>query len=390
MRAGEYKYLTPSCYSLIQDSDNYEDMKVTLEASNAMTKELSTAPTSSQDNSHESDAPYVIGVDIGASSLRLALANGAGAILERWSTSTAGEHSVKAVVRLIREGVDVLLRKVPSHALSAIAAGAPGVTDADEGVVIATSYLMGWRDVPLRDLLESEFGVPASVDNDVNLGAIGEHSAGVARGANDFVFLAIGTGLGAGIVMNGRVHRGSIWRAGEIGYMLVPGIPVVLVERGKPGTLEGVVGGEGIKAQWQIRWDKSLTTLPKDATATQIFDYALESNPLAQEVLQLAARTLAYAIYNTSLILNPPLFVLGGSVGIHPALGDATRTVLDQLRTRVQSRVMCSSLGADAQLIGAVFVALETANKRLAPTGYDSSQVHPLPKGIPRKRSLAQ
>jgi glucokinase len=268
----------------------------------------------------------------------------------------------------MREGVDALLRKasLPPEALSAIAAGAPGVTNADEGIVIATSYLMGWRDVPLRQMLEDEFGVPAFVDNDVNLAAIGELGAGLAQGASDFVFLAIGTGIGAGIVLNGKVHHGSIWTAGEIGYMLVPGASDAPVERGKPGALESIVGGEGIKAQWQSRWSKDVTTLPKDASATEIFDHALKSDPLAQEVLQLAARTLAYAIYNTSLILNAPLFVLGGSVGIHPALGDATRLVLEERGARVQPRVVSSALGADAQLIGAICMALQTANRKTA------------------------
>jgi glucokinase len=227
---------------------------------------------------------------------------------------------------------------------------------------------MGWRDVPLREMLESEFGVPASVDNDVNLAAIGELSAGVAQGVEDFVFLAIGTGIGAGIVINGRVHRGGSWTAGEIGYMLVPGTSVAPVEFGEPGGLESIAGGEGIKAQWQSRWSKALTSLPKDATATQIFDHALESNGFAQEVLDLAARTLAYAIYNTSLILNSPLFVLGGSVGIHPAFVDAARHVLEVRRAQVQPKLMRSALGADAQLIGAIFLALETANKGLALT----------------------
>ena len=326
--------------------------------------------TSFQANLQDSTALCVIGADIGGSNLRLALADGTGAIRGRWSAATTSSRDARAVVGLMREGVNTLLNELslPHDSLCAIAAGAPGITNADTGVVIATSYLMGWRDVPLRELLESEFGVPATIDNDVNLAAIGEHRAGVAQGTDDFVFLAIGTGIGAGIVLNGQVHRGSIWTAGEIGYMLVPGTSEAPVERGRPGALEGIVGGEGIKAQWQSRWSEKLTSLSLDAAPTQIFDHALGGNPLAQEVLQLAARTLAYAIYNTSLILNPPLFVLGGGVGIHPALGDATRPILDELRARVQPKLLPSSLGADAQLIGAVSVALETASKRLALT----------------------
>ena len=313
-------------------------------------------------------APYVIGADIGGTSLRLALADGAGRIVARWSGSTVGAGDAQAVVRMMRQGVDQLLSDtaLPLKSVSAIAAGAPGITNADSGVVIATSYLMGWRQVPFSQMLESEFGVPASVDNDVNLAAIGEHNAGAAEGVDDFVFLAVGTGIGAGIVINGKLHRGTIWAAGEIGYMLVPGASEAPVEPGQPGALEGIVGGEAIKADWQRRWSSALTPLSREANATQIFDCALEGDPLAQQVLQLAGRTLAYAIYNTWLILNSPLFVLGGSLGVHRALGDAVRMVLEQRRGRIQTSILPSALGADAQLVGAIFLALRTAGRNLA------------------------
>jgi glucokinase len=333
-----------------------------------MQQERRSTLLSSPANTPEGASPYVIGADIGGTSLRLALANGTGEILGRWSASTTSTADATMVLKLMREGVDSLLLEasLPPESMGAIAAGAPGVTNVDKGVVIATSYLMGWRDVPLRQMLEVEFGVPAFVDNDVNLAAIGEQRAGLAQGASDFVFLAVGTGIGAGIVLNNEIHRGSKWTAGEIGYMLVPGASDAPVERGKPGALEAIVGGEGIKARWQSLWNPAVTSLPKNATATEIFDHALEANSLAREVLHVTARTLAYAIYNTSLILNSPLFVLGGSVGVHPALGDGTREALKELGARVQPRLICSALGTDAQLIGAIVMALQTADGKPA------------------------
>lgn len=340
-------------------------MKARFEAYLAMAQHRSTRSLSSAGSLPDSAAPYVIGADIGGTNLRLALADGSGTILGRWSSSTTNTRDAAAVVWRMREGVDALLREasLPPDSLSAIAAGAPGITNADDGVVIVTSYLMGWRDVPLGAMLEAEFGVPAAVDNDVNLAAIGEQRAGMARGADDFVFLAIGTGIGAGIVLNGQVHHGSVWSAGEIGYMLVPGVSEVPVERGQPGPLDDIAGGEGIRSQWKRRWNEELTPLPKEATATEIFDHALEANSLAQEVLQLAARTLGYAIYNIALVLNTPLFIFGGGVGLHPALTDATRKVLDERRAEVQPELVRSALGADAQLIGAIFLALESVTK---------------------------
>jgi len=313
-----------------------------------------------------SESGYVIGVDLGGTNLRLALADTDGRIVSRGSTATAGIQDPDEIVALIVAGAEQLLKEntLSRGQIRAIAVGAPGITDVDAGVVIATSYLMGWRNVPLRSLLESAFGVPVSIDNDVNVAAMGERWMGAAKENRDFVFLAVGSGVGAGIVLNGQIFQGMGWMAGEIGYMLVPGTSEKPAEEGKPGALEDLVGGEGIKGQWQARWSEANTSLPKDLHATQIFDHAVAGDPLAQTILEQAARTLAYAIHDISLILNCPLFVLGGGVGMHPALCDSTQRILEQRGGRVQPKLAVSTLGTDAQLIGAVRLALDAASSR--------------------------
>ncbi len=312
----------------------------------------------------------VVGADIGGTNLRLALAGMTGEVLAKWKVSTAGIRDPEVVVRLIHEGVEEMLRqtRLSRDVLRAVAAGAPGVTDVEDGIVIATSYLMGWRDVPFRALLEAKLGVPAAVENDVNTAALAESKIGAGRGVRDFVFLAVGTGIGAGIVLNGRLFHGMDWSAGEIGYMLVPGTSVKPVETGEPGALERIVGGEGIKAQWQSQWSTDLTKLPEDLVATEIFDHALAGDPLAQKILHQSAEPLAFAIYNIAVVLNCPLFVLGGSVGLHPALWELTQTILAARDKRVQPKVVRSTLGPDAQLNGAIYLALETAASRVLAT----------------------
>jgi glucokinase len=319
-----------------------------------------------QEISMAPETGYVIGADIGGTSLRLALAGMDGRFLAKWKVSTAGIRDPQVVVRLIHEGVEDLLKHnfLSLSALRAVAAGAPGVTDVDAGIVIATSYLMGWRNVPLRALLEARLGVPVAIENDVNTAAIAEGRIGVARGIRDFVFLAVGTGIGAGIVLNGRLFHGMNWSAGEIGYMVVPGTSVSPVETGEPGALESIVGGEGIKAQWQSLWSADRTKLPKDLVATQIFDHALTGEALARTVLRKSAETLAYAIYNLAVVLNCPLFVLGGTVGMHPALWEATQEVLAHRDKRVQPKLLRSTLGPDAQVNGAIHLAIDTAVSR--------------------------
>ncbi len=324
---------------------------------------------SSPTENHAPQSPrYVAGVDMGGTNLRVALADMAGKIVGKWAASTMASREPEIVVNLICEGLDQLLVEQGScrDSLLAIAAGAPGVTDVDRGVVIATSYLLGWSDVPLRDLLEAAIGVPAVVDNDVNMAAFGEARAGIAKGVNNFVFLALGTGVGSGIVINGELFRGDTWTAGEVGYLLVPGTSVAPLEIDQPGALESIVGGEGIREQWRLRRGSGVTNHSADLNATEIFDLALQGDPLAKEVLDLASKTLTYAICNIAMILDCRLLVLGGSVGLHPALADATRAHLAERGAQFKLRVEMSSLGTEAQIVGAVFQALEVAKSATA------------------------
>lgn len=313
---------------------------------------------------------YVIGVDIGGSNLRIALADMRGTILRKWTASTKRTSSPQMVVRQIYQGAQHLRQQLalPSSALLAVAAGAPGVTDRDAGVVHATSYLKGWKDVRLSRLLESALHVPAVVENDVRLGAIAENWIGSARGVSNFVFLAIGTGLAAGIFVNGQLLHGVEWVAGEVGYMIVPGTPETPAGEGMPGSLESVIGGEGIKQQWQRSYHRRRTPSFRHLTATQIFEHALSGNRVAQAVLERSARILSYAVYNLSLVLNCSLVVLGGSVGLSKPLFDATTQILKRYAEPVRPKLVRSSLGPDAQLMGAIRLALDRAESRIART----------------------
>lgn len=317
-----------------------------------------------EQNNHTTTKPgYVAGVDLGGTNLRLALADMSGTILTRWSSPTVDLRGPEAVIELICKGSKSMLEEVaaPPDALRSIAIGVPGIADVDNGIVIATSYLLGWRDVPLRALVEEELNVTVFVDNDVNMAALGEHASGNAKDVRDFVFLAIGTGIGAGVVIDGKLHRGNSWAAGEIGYMLVPGAAEIPSKSDEPGALESMIGGAGIKVQWQKLSSGGAAAQSTEFNATEIFDCALDGNPHAQVLLGQSATMLAQAIYNISLVLNCPLFVLGGTVGMHPALCNAAQKMLDQWIVPATPRLVRSALGTDAQLLGSIRAALDTA-----------------------------
>jgi len=320
---------------------------------------------SRQSNSHMPS--YVVAVDIGGTNLRVALANRHGKMLAKWSGSVGSDSSPKAVVQVIRGAVGYLLTEVGAslHSLSGVAAGAPGVTDRKAGVVFATSYLRGWKKVPLAALLQSALHIPAAVENDVKLAAIGESWLGAARGVQNFVFLAIGTGIAAGVVVNGQLLNGPQCIAGEVGYLIVPGTPESPVGRASPGSLETVIGGEGIRQHWR----QVCKNGRGDLTATEIFALAKNGDRLAKNVLERSARILAYAIHNMSTVLNSSLFVLGGGVGTNNALLMATRRILQPYSQPSRPRLIRSALGADAQLIGAIRLALDTAESRAISKG---------------------
>jgi glucokinase len=318
----------------------------------------------SSSGGNKKDQGFVVGVDIGGSNLRIALADPRGKVIGKWNTSTKATSSAQMVIAQIEEGVDILLGQASAsrRSLLSIAVGAPGVTDSKSGIVLATSYLRGWKDVPLQRFLESAFRVPAAIENDVRIGALGEHWIGAARGMDDFVFLALGTGIAAGIFANGKLIHGANFTAGEVGYMYVPGSTEKPAKSNEPGALESMLGGDGIRQEWERICP--LDRKSQKLSATQIFDLASSGDPLAKRVLDRAAQLLAYAVYNIALVLNSPYFVLGGGVGVNLPLRDATERVLSRYSEPVSPKLVISTLGTEAQIVGAIRLALNTAGTR--------------------------
>lgn len=321
----------------------------------------------------------VAGVDIGGTRLRLRLADLQGIELGAWSTLLGeNEKTPKAVCRRLAHGLDLCCHDsgVTRSKLIHLTAGAPGITDSRSGIVIAAPNLTQWSNVPLRELLEQEIGLPVAVDNDVNLAALGEyhasavnkehdeqhdgeHHEGEARGVAAFVFLALGTGLGCGIVLHGRIHAGAQWSAGEVGYLHPRNRPRKPPRLSHTGSLEEVVGGSGVEQRWrQALLARAITDQDLHARrALQVFDRVAEGDLAAAEVLQATATLLADAITDIALVLDPELVILGGGLGSHPALCPAVEACL-AANELARPRLRSSLLGANAQLAGAVAFSL--------------------------------
>ncbi len=306
---------------------------------------------------------YVAGVDIGGTRLRMVLADLNGKLITQWSTQfTDKQRTPKSVCALIHDGLKVMCQEGSTSLKKVLylTAGAPGITNVDSGIVLSAPNLKDWGDVPLRAMLEKETGIPTTVENDTNLAAVGEHWRGSAEGVGNFIFIAMGTGVGAGIFLQSRLHHGADWSAGEIGYMGINGNTREPMRVRSTGQLERAVGGEGIEREWQrllTRDRKANDASLMKLRPTEIFDLAAEGDRLACEVVQYTAWILAHCISDLALVLDPEVVILGGGVGAHAELCKATKKILER-NEFARPSIRSSSLGTQAQLYGAIFLSL--------------------------------
>jgi predicted NBD/HSP70 family sugar kinase len=318
-----------------------------------------------------SKAGYVAGVDIGTSLVRIAIADLDGNIAAKEAFTTESQSTPDHVVSLIASGICKLRAQQKIHAkkLLALAVGVPGITDVQKGTVLSAPILSQWRAVPLREILEKEVGIQALVENDVNLAALGEGRCGTARGVRNFVFLTVGTGIGAGIFINGHLYHGADWAAGEIGYLYVPGTEESPLTILNPGSLEGMIGAKAIERAWRNLDGEGGNDSQENAPALDggsILDLAEEGNPVAERILQQTARILADAVTNLCVVLNPSLVVLGGRVGSRPALFKATCRIIE-CNEFCRPRLAVSMLATEAPVLGAIQLALNAAGRKILP-----------------------
>lgn len=302
---------------------------------------------------------FVAGADVGGSTVRVAVADLNGNVRGRWLTELGTTKDPKVITSTIATGIQQLCAEagIPPKKVVELAAGAPGITDVRSGRVLSAPNLSGWHNIPFRDLLAKATGLPTTVENDVNLAALGEQWRGVAKDVSSFVFLAVGTGIGAGIVMNGQLYHGSTWSAGEMGYLMIPGLPSDALSVDRLGALESAIGGRSIERAWRER--TSLKKGIRGLKASEILQLGENGDRVAREILETSAEFLATAITNMNLILDVPLVVLGGGVA-NEALHKTTANYLSS-NEFARPKLVLSSLGAEAQLMGALRLALMAA-----------------------------
>ncbi|WP_330341707.1 ROK family transcriptional regulator [Streptomyces sp. NBC_00557] len=294
-------------------------------------------------------AGHALGVDIGRGWLRVAVADLDGTLVARTDvrnrarTSAALADLVVDTARQVIAGSGV----DPAEVVHGVV-GTPGVYDEKQRRVRYAMHLPGWGRAGLVDRMREELGVPLEVHNDANLAALGEYTYGVGAGSRLFAYILIGTGLGMGVVSEGRLFTGAHGLAGEIGFLPWPG-------RQKPERLEDAVSGVAVvEAAREFGMSGQLT-------AKAVFDAARRGHPAARLAVELEGERIAHTVAAAAAVLDPDLVVLGGGVGHSVDL--LLRPVQERVRalTPLRPRIAPSRLGEDAVLLGAVATALDTA-----------------------------
>ena len=290
----------------------------------------------------------VAGVDIGHRHVRVAVADRRGAVLaEETQAVDVDEDGRAAIDRAAR-----MVRSLAGGELDAVGMCVPAPLDR-RSARVRTGILPGWGEISPAEELRRRLGVPVYADNDANLGALAEHVHGAARGVADVVYVKIASGLGAGILLGGRLHRGATGIAGELGHVQV-GEDGQVCRCGNRGCLETLVAAPRLLAVLQPAYDEPLTVERVLALETQ-------GDAGVCRVLSDAGRAVGRALADLCNNLNPELVVVGGSLGPATSLLDAVRASVDryaQPDTAAAVRVVSGSLGDRAEVLGAVALAI--------------------------------
>lgn len=299
----------------------------------------------------------VVGVDVGHGHVRVAAAGPTGAILaeeeRRLDVDASGAPALDLAARLVRETLSSA--GMGAGAVHAVGMCVPAPVDRASGAV-STAILPGWRGIDPAAELERRLGAPVIVDNDANLGALAEVRHGAARGSHDVVYVKLASGVGAGLVLGGRVHRGATGTAGELGHVQV-GEDGDVCRCGNRGCLETRVSARALLRAVQPAHDDALTM-------ERLIALDAAGDAGVQRVLGDAGATVGRALADLANHLDPAVLVLGGTLGRAPTVVDGVRRAVDryaQPATARALRVVPGELGERAEVVGAVTMAVAVA-----------------------------
>jgi glucokinase len=314
-----------------------------------------------------SDERAYAGIDIGATNIKYGLVDRKGKVLFKEQRPTLADKGPEPLMHLVANiGERVLLHAAEEdYDVPWLGVGTPGTVDFKSGQVIGMSpNIAGWKGMEIGELLRDRLNVPVWVDNDVNCVALAEYRFGAGAGYNSLVCVAVGTGVGGGVVLNGKLWRGSTFAAGEIGHMPIdPNGP--LCGCGNRGCIEALCASGAIMQRCRDHLRGGLTPIfeevlegePGDLSIKKLFAAARKKDEIALQVIAETARYLAIGLAGAVNLLNPELVIIGG--GVADGGAGFVESTAQELRTRIcdsageKLRVVKATLGNSAGFIGA-------------------------------------
>jgi glucokinase-like ROK family protein len=310
----------------------------------------------------------VAAVDMGASHITIALADFSGKIVEETShpfnIKQGPQVCLTEVSRILHELLDEYGINISQ--LMAVGVGVPGPVITDAGMVVSPPIMPGWDGYPIRKSLEKEWGLPVSLNNDAELGALGEWAYGAGRGEKNLAFIKVGSGIGAGLIINQQIYAGTTGSAGEIGHLTIDENGP-LCSCGNRGCMEAFAGGHAIALQARKLVESGKRTLLSNIpieklTAEDVAKAARRGDLPSQEIIMRAGTFIGIAIAGLVNLFNPGAVIIGGGVA---QVGDLLTTSIRQavrersLRASEQSvRITTAMLGQRSSLMGATVQAI--------------------------------
>lgn len=318
-------------------------------------------------------AKKIIGIDLGGTSVKLAILTIAGEIQEKWSIKTnildEGSHIVPDIIDSIRHHMDT--HNLTKHDFLGIGMGTPGVVDSQAGTVIG-AYNLNWKTVQfVKEQFETALDLPFFIDNDANVAALGEQWVGAGNNNPNVVFMTLGTGVGGGVIAAGNLIRGVQGAGGELGHITVDFDQPIACTCGKKGCLETVASATGIvnltrRYAQEYAGDAKLKQMIDDGeevTAKDVFDLAKEKDDLALIVYRHFSHYLGVACAHIAAVLNPAYIVLGGGVSAAgDFLLDGVRKVFEENsfpQIKESTQIVLATRGNDAGVIGAASLVIK-------------------------------
>ncbi len=316
-----------------------------------------------------------VGIDLGATHLQIVVTDFAAHVLEDVEYPISVTDGPMSCLSQIDQHLSELLARLnlDTKSLTAIGMDVPGPVVIDEGMVSSPPIMPGWDGYPIRSHLEDLWHIPLSIGNDAELGALGEWAYGAGRGENNLAYIKVGTGVGAGLLLDGHIYRGATGTAGEIGHVTIEDNGP-LCTCGNYGCLEAMAGGMAIARKAREAIEKGRRTqlsnlAPGKILAVDVAKAAQRGDLVAQQIITDAGRYLGIAVASLVNIFNPGLVVIGGGVS---QLGDLLlepirKTVMERsLHSAAKAvRITSSVLGRRASSMGAAVQAINISLDRL-------------------------